>query len=148
MAGENGAPRLSAVPAYSHQPPRQPQSPSVVQQPSPVTQASPSTVQESPRLTPSLFVANVNAPVGPRAPGARMRANIACMRCRKSKTKCENTGTDSVCKSCAAARPPTKCTYGNVTPSTSSASVRRESTADVEVSELSSYLVLPLHYLG
>ncbi|KAL6708497.1 hypothetical protein ACN47E_002760 [Coniothyrium glycines] len=135
MAGENGATRLPAVPAYSNHPPRQPQSPSVVQQPSPVTQASPPTVEASPQHSSAPFGANSNAPVGARPkeqPQPRMRASVACEKCRKSKTKCENEGIHSVCKSCANARQPQNCTYATAQPTGSGAPGRRESTADGE----------------
>lgn len=62
-----------------------------------------------------------------------MRSSIACSRCRRSKTKCDNNGirdTDgnlAACKSCAAGN--RKCEYPAPTPTTNNHSQRRESTA-------------------
>ncbi|KAF2856098.1 hypothetical protein T440DRAFT_485244 [Plenodomus tracheiphilus IPT5] len=105
--GENGAPRLNAVTAYPHHHPTRPP-------PSPVGQASPSTVEESPQRTP-----------GP----TRVRASIACLKCRSSKTKCDNEGDEkTACKACKLKN--TDCIYQSSTGSNVGSASRRESTAD------------------
>ncbi|KAF2704467.1 hypothetical protein K504DRAFT_389993, partial [Pleomassaria siparia CBS 279.74] len=53
-----------------------------------------------------------------------MRSQIACAHCRRSKVKCVNTGTDSVCKDCHSKN--RQCTY----PEAGSSSTRRESIVD------------------
>lgn len=132
QTGENGASRLTAVTAYTHQPSRPPPSPSVLQQPSPVTQTSPSTVEASPQQTPGPFAAGAEVTGRRPEPSGRMRSSIACARCRRSKTKCENNGTKSICKSCAVAKK--ECSYDIPTTGANVAgSLRRESTADGEV---------------
>ena len=119
-AGEKGAPRLAAVTAYTQPVTRPP--------PSPGAQASPSTMDASPQRTP-----------GP----TRVRASVACQKCRASKTKCNNDADGEPCKACQAKN--LVCTYGESTgPSTGGGLPRRESTADGEVSAVNLYnLLLP-----
>lgn len=125
------------MPAYSRQPPRPPSSPEL-QQPSPFNQASPSTVDASPHPTPGPLAANSGAEATGRRgvdPQARMRSSIACEKCRKSKTKCVNTGIDSICKACESGG--RECRYATL--SSSGVSQRRESTAaDGDVSQVNS----------
>ncbi|KAF2723862.1 hypothetical protein K431DRAFT_292163 [Polychaeton citri CBS 116435] len=50
---------------------------------------------------------NGNASAQPGSPGAREKAragrsSVACVKCRDSKTRCENDGAGSVCKKCSA----------------------------------------------
>jgi hypothetical protein len=63
------------------------------------------------------------------------RASIACVECRRSKTKCHNNGAGTVCKTCAAKNK--QCTYLDGVPSSAtSGSSRRESTlGEVDVSD-------------
>ncbi|CAO2650530.1 Nn.00g018220.m01.CDS01 [Neocucurbitaria sp. VM-36] len=56
-----------------------------------------------------------------------MRSSVACDKCRKSKTKCENSGINTVCKACAHTK--RECVYGPSTALVSGGSMRRESTA-------------------
>ncbi|CAN9190334.1 unnamed protein product [Alternaria alternata] len=132
MTGEN-APRLTAVPAYPQQPPpgpqRPPSPPSQHQQlQSPLTQLSPSTVKASPQQTPG----PLDAAGGIAEPSAKrgMRSQIACTRCRRSKTKCENTGQGTTCKACANTN--RDCTWDHAAVASTTGSVRRESTADFD----------------
>lgn len=104
--GENGAPRLNAVTTYPYQQPTRPP-------PSPICQASPSTVEASPQRTP-----------GP----TRVRASVACLKCRSSKTKCDNEGEKSQCKACQAKN--AECIYQSTTGSSVVGASRRESTTD------------------
>jgi hypothetical protein len=134
MTGEN-APRLTAVPAYPQQPPPGPQRPSSPpsqhqQLQSPLTQLSPSTVKASPQQTPG----PLDAAGGIAEPSAKrgMRSQIACTRCRRSKTKCENTGQGTTCKACANTN--RDCTWDHAAVASTTGSVRRESTADFDVS--------------
>lgn len=111
-AGDS-APRLSGVHQLLHRPP----SPAA-QQPSPPIQASPSTVEASPLQTPAFAVANGGTDVTGRRPeSSRMRSSIACIKCRKSKTKCDNKGLGSTCSSCATSGKeciyPSPATVGN-----------------------------------
>ncbi|KAH7388840.1 hypothetical protein BKA66DRAFT_61508 [Pyrenochaeta sp. MPI-SDFR-AT-0127] len=63
-----------------------------------------------------------------------MRSSIACDKCRKSKTKCENSGINTVCKTCASTK--RECIYGPSIGTSSGGSLRRESMAtDGDVSE-------------
>jgi len=104
------------LPPVQHSPPAHHSLP--VQQPSPVTQSqsqySPSTVDASPQHTPAPPIANgyAEAP-GPRLePTPRMRASIACIRCRKNKTKCDNRGDrNTTCQSCLRVKEP--CQYSD-----------------------------------
>ena len=129
MTGEN-APRLTAVPAYPQQLP--PQSPLSQHQQlqSPLTQLSPSTIKASPQQTPG----PLDAAGGSAEPSAKrgMRSQIACTRCRRSKTKCENTGQGTTCKACANTN--RDCTWDHTAVASTTGSVRRESTADFDVS--------------
>lgn len=113
-----------------------PPSPSIQQ--SPVTQATPSTVGAfgSPLQTPRPLIANVNGnaeAAGRRQETTRMRSSIACSRCRRSKTKCDNNGIrDSSgalapCKSCVASKK--VCDYPTPQPVANNQPQRRESTA-------------------
>jgi hypothetical protein len=140
MTGEN-APRLTAVPAYSQQrPPQRPSSPPGQHQQlqSPLTQLSPSTVKASPRQTPGLLDASGGSA---ELSGKRgMRSQIACTRCRRSKTKCENTGQGTTCKACANTN--RDCTWDHAAVASTTGSVRRDSTADFDVSHP---LLVPLN---
>jgi histone deacetylase complex regulatory component SIN3 len=138
MSGEN-APRPTAVPAYPQQRPQRPPSPPGQHQnqhphqhqqlQSPLTQLSPSTVKASPQQTPG----PLDASGGSAEPSAKrgMRSQIACTRCRRSKTKCENTGQGTTCKACANTN--RDCTWDHAAVASSTASVRRDSTADFDV---------------
>ncbi|KAH7080247.1 hypothetical protein BKA63DRAFT_488032 [Paraphoma chrysanthemicola] len=97
-AGDASRP-AAALRAYHQVPQSQPSPP--LQQPSPLTQPSPSTVEASPLQTPGPSASNGSAQATSRRPEGRMRAQIACARCRRSKTKCDNQGVGSICKSCA-----------------------------------------------
>lgn len=121
-----------------------PPSPSVQQ--SPVTQATPSTVEasRSPLQTPGPLIANLNGSaeaIGRRQETTRMRSSIACSRCRRSKTKCDNngnrdsTGALAPCKSCVASKK--ICDYPAPQPATSNHSHRRESVATTTGEEVS-----------
>jgi hypothetical protein len=125
MTGENAA-RQCAVAYAQHQPPRKPPSPQVQQQPSPLTtQQSPSTVKASPQQTPGPFDASsVAEPSTKRG----MRSQIACVRCRRSKTKCENTGQGTVCKACS--NQSRECQWEHAAAASSTGPLRRDSTAD------------------
>ncbi|KAI4606597.1 hypothetical protein J4E83_009969 [Alternaria metachromatica] len=59
-----------------------------------------------------------------------MRSQIACTRCRRSKTKCENTGQGTTCKACANTN--RDCTWDHAAVASSTGSVRRDSTADFD----------------
>ncbi|KAI8936508.1 hypothetical protein NX059_006913 [Plenodomus lindquistii] len=107
--GESGAPRLNAVTTYHYQ------QQSTRPPPSPVCQPSPSTIEASPQQTP-----------GP----TRVRASVACSRCRSSKTKCDNEGEHTVCKACKSKG--TACVYQSASGSSTGGASRRESTADGE----------------
>ncbi|RAR11257.1 serine threonine kinase fungal-specific transcription factor [Stemphylium lycopersici] len=133
MTGEN-APRLTA-PAYhpQHQARRPPSPPAQhqqqhQQQQSPLTQLSPSTVKASPQQTPG----PLDASSGSAEPSAKrgMRSQIACARCRRSKTKCENTGQGTTCKACANTK--RDCIWDHAAAASSSAPPRRDSTADFD----------------
>lgn len=113
-----------------------PPSPSVQQ--SPVNHATPSTVgaSGSPLRTPGPLIANVSGSAeasGRRQETTRMRSSIACSRCRRSKTKCDNngirdsTGALAPCKSCVASKK--VCDYPAPQPAASNHAPRRESTA-------------------
>ncbi|KAJ8113919.1 hypothetical protein OPT61_g4072 [Boeremia exigua] len=113
-----------------------PASPSVQQ--SPVTHASPSTlgIAGSPLQISRPLIANANGSVEAtvrRQETTRMRSSIACSRCRRSKTKCDNngirdsTGALAPCKSCAAGNK--VCDYPAPQPANSHQPHRRESTA-------------------
>jgi hypothetical protein len=141
MTGENAA-RLSAVAYAQHQPPRKPPSPQVHQQPSPLTQFSPSTVKESPQQTPRPFDARSSVePTAKKEKG--MRSQIACVRCRKSKTKCENTGQGTVCKACA--NTGRECQWEHAAVASSTGSLRRDSTADdvSHVKHIPTFVAIP-----
>lgn len=122
---DSSAPRLPAAPmaAYPH-PQQQPSYPA--QQPSPSTENSPSTVEALPLQTsgPPLTYGAAEA-IGRRAP---QRAQIACIDCRKSKTKCNNLGLGTTCKACAAKNK--QCVYneGPVVSTGDGSSRRRESS--------------------
>ena len=122
-----------------------PPSPSVQQ--SPVTQATPSTVEasRSPLQTQGPLIANANGSVeatSRRQETTRMRSSIACSRCRRSKTKCDNngvrdsTGALAPCKSCVASKK--ICDYPAPQPAASNYSQRRESTVTTAGEEVSS----------
>lgn len=174
MPGEN-APRLTAVPVYAqHQQPlhRPPSSPPLAQQHhhhqqhpqlqlqhpqhhpqqqqqhphqqhSPLTQLSPSTVKASPQQTPG----PLDAGSGSAEPSAKrgMRSQIACARCRRSKTKCENAGQGTTCKACANTK--RDCIWDHAAVPTASAPPRRDSTADFDVSFMPCvhWALYPLH---
>ncbi|KAF1351536.1 hypothetical protein EJ07DRAFT_159289 [Lizonia empirigonia] len=114
--------------------PQIPLSPSVQQ--SPVTQAKPSTVgARSPLQTPGPLYAHGHGSAeatSRRHETTRMRSSIACTRCRRSKTKCDNngirdsTGALAACKSCVAGK--RLCEYPAPQPANISDSQRREST--------------------
>jgi hypothetical protein len=132
MTGEN-APRLTALPAaYPQQRPHQrpPSPPGQHQQlQSPLTQLSPSTVKASPQQTPG----PLDASGGGAEPSAKrgMRSQIACTRCRRSKTKCENTGQGTTCKACANTN--RDCTWDHAAVASTTGTLRRDSTADFDV---------------
>jgi hypothetical protein len=69
-----------------------------------------------------------------------MRSQIACTRCRRSKTKCENTGQGTTCKACANTN--RDCTWDHAAVASTTGSVRRDSTADFDVSHP---LLVPLN---
>jgi Fungal Zn(2)-Cys(6) binuclear cluster domain len=62
-----------------------------------------------------------------------MRSSIACVRCRRSKVKCVNTGPNTTCRACEASN--RECTYpapvasGGPRLSTGSAAIRTSSGA-------------------
>ena len=128
-----------------------PPSPSVQQ--SPVTQATPSTVEtsRSPLQTPGPLIANANGSVeatSRRQETTRMRSSIACSRCRRSKTKCDNNGVRDItgalapCKSCVASKK--ICDYPAPQPAAASNySQRRESTVTTAGEEVSSVIPAP-----
>jgi hypothetical protein len=149
------APPPPRVPAFqAHQPHFSATSPSVGTS-SFTTQESPSTVQALPLtaqtslttahasyqgqftaptprpLVPGSAEARPGQARSPRPEQGRMRSQIACAHCRRSKVKCVNTGTDSVCKACQNQN--RECTY----PEAGSSGPRRESIVDRtgEVSE-------------
>ncbi|KAF1837257.1 hypothetical protein BDW02DRAFT_519502 [Decorospora gaudefroyi] len=128
MTGEH-APRLSTgttVPAYT---PRPPSPPVLHQQPSPLTQLSPSTVKASPQQTPGPFDAHHSAEPSTKR---GMRSQIACARCRRSKTKCDNTGQGTVCKACANTNRECKWDHAAVAANSNETVRRGSSTADVD----------------
>jgi hypothetical protein len=129
MNREN-APVHTANNCYTH---RRPPSPTQQQQqPSPLTQISPSTARPSPQQTPGPLDASSAA----ESSGRRgMRSQIACARCRRSKTKCENLGVDTTCKACANAK--RDCVWDHTAVPSSTGSLRRDSTADFDVSTVS-----------
>jgi hypothetical protein len=127
-----------------------PPSPSVQQ--SPVTQVTPSTVEasRSPLQTPGPLIANGNGSVeatGRRQETTRMRSSIACSRCRRSKTKCDNngnrdsTGALAPCKSCIQSKK--ICEYPAPQPAASNHSQRRESTVTAAGEDVSD-MILPI----
>ncbi|KAF2031979.1 hypothetical protein EK21DRAFT_43906, partial [Setomelanomma holmii] len=95
---------------------------------SPLTQPSPSTVEASPLQTPGPSDTNGFAQATGRRPEGRMRASIACARCRRSKTKCENGGSGTVCKSCAINKRPCEYKDAPATPTSGGTYQGREST--------------------
>jgi hypothetical protein len=77
----------------------------------------------------------VGTPVGEKG-----RAQIACLTCRKSKTRCVNQGSGSTCKHCAERNK--VCQWGEcvLEPAATGSFRRRESTVgDVDVSALFHY---------
>jgi hypothetical protein len=139
MTGEHEPQRL---PAYAQlQLPRKPPSPPAQHLPSPLNQPSPSTVQESPQQTPRPFDASGSAESTARK---GMRSQIACARCRRSKTKCENTGQGTVCKACANTNRKCEWDHTAAVPS-STGSLRRDSTADdvSRVKPISTFAAIP-----
>lgn len=132
--GENGAPpRLPAVNAHAYQVSRRLPSPTQHHQhhhqQSPMAHASPPTAAASPQHLAGLPVINGGGDPQARRPDtSRMRSQIACARCRRSKTKCENNGVNSICKSCANSG--RDCSYEPPAAPTNSGSVqRRDSSA-------------------
>ncbi|CAE7010406.1 serine threonine kinase fungal-specific transcription factor [Pyrenophora teres f. teres] len=143
MTGEN-APRLTgAATAYPHPSPRQPSSPVQQQQQhhhhhhqqhqqqphhhqSPLAQLSPSTVKASPQQTPG----PLDVIGGSAEPSAKrgMRSQIACARCRRSKTKCVNAGQGTTCEACANTK--RDCIWDHAAAATITGPLRRDSTAD------------------
>ncbi|KAF1352953.1 hypothetical protein EJ07DRAFT_158956 [Lizonia empirigonia] len=127
----NGAERQTIATINAPQIPLSP----LVQQ-SPVTQAKPSTVgARSPLQTPGPLYAHGHGSAeatSRRHETTRMRSSIACTRCRRSKTKCDNngirdsTGALAACKSCVAGK--RLCEYPAPQPANTSDSQRREST--------------------
>ncbi|KAH6615115.1 fungal-specific transcription factor domain-containing protein [Boeremia exigua] len=120
-----------------------PPSPSVQQ--SPVTQVTSPALGAagSPLQTPGPLIASASGGVeaaGRRHETTRMRSSIACSRCRRSKTKCDNNGTrDSTgalaaCKSCEASGK--FCEYPAPQPPATSQPHRRESSAIMAGDEL------------
>jgi hypothetical protein len=137
-AGESSAPTQPATaplrphlhPTHGvHLPPFEQQSP-------PVNQYSPSTVNASPQHTPGPSAANgyVDAPA--RQPeSTRMRASIACARCRQSKVKCNNKGNNTACVACRDKN--VACVYSDVqfsSPNNIGHSRRESSTGEFGVS--------------
>lgn len=143
MTGEN-AQRLTGTPAYPHPSPRQPSSPAQQQQhqqhqqqqphhhQSPLAQLSPSTVKASPQQTPG----PLDAIGGSAEPSAKrgMRSQIACARCRRSKTKCVNAGQGTTCEACANTK--RDCIWDHAAAATITGPLRRDSTADLDVSHV------------
>lgn len=128
--------------------PQIPLSPSVQQ--SPVTQATPSTVgARSPLQTPGPLYAHGHGSAeaaSRRHETTRMRSSIACTRCRRSKTKCDNngirdsTGALAACKSCVAGK--RLCEYPAPQPANTSDSQRRESTVTPAGDDVSAIFLL------
>lgn len=52
---------------------------------------------------------SANEEVQGKKPATKMRSSIACSRCRRSKIKCLNSGTNTQCRACATAG--RECTY-------------------------------------
>jgi hypothetical protein len=103
--------------------------------------ASPSTVEAStsPLQTPSAHPATIDS-LNRRPEGPRMRSQIACSRCRRSKTKCDNDGGKVPCKSCAAGNKVCEFPKGDAITSTTP-SHRRESVAgQTQNEDVSSFL--------
>jgi hypothetical protein len=96
-------------------------------QASPFTaQATPSTVHGSPLPSsrPLVSANGESRPAGPRRPEQpRMRASVACERCRRSKIKCTNNGVDTGCVQCLSKG--RECQYTSSAPTTTT--TRRES---------------------
>jgi hypothetical protein len=76
--------------------------------------------------------------------GERARASIACVHCRKSKTKCNNKGPGTRCDACNEKNK--ICDYSNTDASTAAPVVKRRESAlgDVDVSTCSGTLFSPL----
>jgi hypothetical protein len=66
--------------------------------------------------------------------GERARASIACVHCRKSKTKCNNKGPGTRCDACSEKNK--VCDYSNTDAATTTPIVKRRESAlgDVDVS--------------
>ena len=106
---------------------------------------SPSTVEAStsPRQPPNTLQHSAPDAVAPRADAVRMRSQVACARCRRSKTKCDNKGPDTTCKSCLVGNK--VCEYPINTPaSTTTPAHRRESAAGSAANDDVSLLAHPV----
>jgi hypothetical protein len=119
-----------------------------LQQLSPQAQLSPSTVKASPSLPPTAPFHRGHVDAAEIPVGEKGRAQIACLTCRRSKTRCVNQGSGSTCKHCEERNK--VCQWGESMPvATATGSLRRrESTVgDVDVSALSHHAhhcLLPL----
>ena len=113
-------------------------SPKLQRQPSYLTHATPSTVDASPQQDPGPLAAFCSTEAtGQRQDPARTRSTIACDKCRKSKTKCQNDGINTTCKACFNSK--RECVYGSSASTGSSGEPRPPSVvADGDVSQITS----------